>query len=105
MGATSLLEQLLMYLSDEAQRQWKRRQPAQPEVHGPYIVDDFIYVLGYLVGARTEIDRKQILERTLRSLDLGAENRLPVYVHGYEEIWVRHVLGNAVQPSDCEVRV
>jgi hypothetical protein len=70
------------------------------------IPDDLVDVLGEVSPSRTrlELDREEILEGALSSLDLRAEDGFAADIHVDEEVRVRNGLDNAVEATDSLIR-
>lgn len=64
-------QQLRVQLADETQREWQGRQSLEPLVQGPDIVDDLFDVAWRIVTNGIDLERQEVVQRTLRSFSLA----------------------------------
>jgi hypothetical protein len=99
-------KELSVNLSDQPERERQVAQPIQAVVHGLDVADDLVDVLGQAAPSRTrlQLDREEILESALSSLNLGAEDGFAADVHVDEEVRVGNRLDDAVEATDSLIR-
>ena len=86
-----------MDFANQTKRERKLREPLQAVVHGGYVIHDLFDIPGRTNSAGVQLELEEILQRALGSFNLRAEDRLPLHVHGNEEIGIGQKLRGAIQ--------
>jgi hypothetical protein len=81
MTAAYVLHQSLMDLPDQSHRNRQRRETSQPMIHGGDIVHDLAHVRRPIRREDSCLSSQQVLQRTLRPLDLARKDRFLADVH------------------------
>ena len=103
LAAARAMHELGMNLADKSHTHGQFGQPFQSVVHRAHIVDDLIHIARQMLTRHQRLSGKQILQRTLRALDLAREHRLLAHVHVNEEIGIGQGEHRAVEPPECAI--
>ncbi len=74
-------------------------------IHGSYVVHHLVDIAWQVRVKELGFDGQEVLERTLRSLDLTGQDGLFPHIHKNEKVRVRQRQHRSVQPSKCAIRL
>ena len=92
-----------MDFANQADRNREFRQPVEAAAHSADVVHHFVHVAGPVRREDIRFGRQQVVQRTLRALDLAREHRFLANVHVYEQVRMGKRLNGPVQPSQGKV--
>lgn len=93
-----------MDLADQSHRDRQLGEARQSVIHRPHVIDDFIDIPRQLQLEELRLGGQQVLQRTLRALDLARQHRFLADIHEDEQIRVRQREYRAIEATECTVR-
>lgn len=92
-----------MDLADQSHRDRQLGEARQSVIHRPHVIDDFIDIPRQLQLEELRLGGQQVLQRTLRALDLARQHRFLADIHEDEEIWIRQSLDRSIEAAQGDV--